>query len=437
MKNFRYISSIPQQEEYEDPLRNEKGILTDFVNYECLKYNHNELELMNAIYTTMNRILDKSGLMLVFKGGNVMRLINKNLKDNLTSMPEKIIMDIFEPFLKQSDNDFTIFVNPNKRFYEKYVLKLSDKLFLGLKKIRKDIMSDLPRYFEFFRLNKEEQKNIMNDYRKELEAKKLRFNPTTDKYIILDDPDDPTSDVLVYESTTKKKNFLYNSLNLSLEFPDPRGDPIKFYLLRTKMNFLVNQRNIAGELIDISIPHKNDSNMAKLNTTKKFKKYLRENIYESYNEEYGFTYYVVNIHYLIKDLHRILFEQFEFPWSNQKYNKRIARLIYFIFIDYLNTHPFSLDTLIEIISDYDHFMDQISKSRHLEFNKNPYLQNIFDSTILLMNKITSSESKQFRDYRKLLMDYSEAIIRICNAIYDYMSGNEELEEKDLYELDIV
>ena len=113
--------NISDEEKYEDIDKNIKNILTDFVNENFLKYNENQLYLLDLIYTVLTPFLKKYKLKLVYKGGNVMRLISNNLREYLSPIPNDIIYDVFRPFLQQSDNDFSIYINPNIKNYDKFI----------------------------------------------------------------------------------------------------------------------------------------------------------------------------------------------------------------------------------------------------------------------------------------------------------------------------
>jgi hypothetical protein len=440
MKRYKLIEIIKNVSEYVDPLKEQKSILTDFINENFLKYNQNELELLHLIYRFFNPILKKYGLILIFKGGNVMRLINNNLKEYLYPIPNEIILDIFEPYLKQSDNDFTIFINPNIEQYDTIIKNISYITYEILADIRSELILSPGKYFNIFKLNNTQIDKLFRDLNKKLNSNSVRLHRTFDKKIILKNELDSKSDIMVYDDLFHKQSYIFNSINTSLEFTDPKGKIIKFYLLRSKINFIVNNtQNIAGELIDISLPHKNDAEMQQLNSSEKFEKYMRDNIIEQHNSEYNFDYYMINIHYIIKDLIRILYKQFEFPWSNEKYTKRVARMIYFIFIDFLNEYSFSIENLEKIKYDYNKFITQLISLNEKLLNDNGYLQKVFIETLELAFKLKNSEKNKdnFTNYLLNLTNYSYSITRICNKLIDYLKGKIKISEKNLYELDIV
>lgn len=437
---YKFIEILPNKEEYSDPLKEQKSILTDFINKNFLKNNKNELLLLQIIYKSISPFLDKLGLKLIFKGGNVMRLINNNLKEYFYPLPNEIIFDIFEPYLQQSDNDFTIFIDPNLEYYDEIIKNVSYKIYEILSDIRNDLVLLPNKYFDIFNLNLNKKDELFRELSIKLKANTVRLHQTFDKKIVLSNENNPKSDIVIYEDLFNKKSYIFNSINLTLEFKDPRNETIKFYLLRSKINFIVdNSVNIAGELIDISLPHKDDFEMQKLNSSKKFEKYIKDNIIEQYNSEYDFKYYMINIAYIIKDLFKILYKQFEYPWDNEKYNKRVARMIYFVFIDYMNEYNISINTLEDIKYDFTKFTNQLVSLNEKLINENGYLQIIFIATLGLAYKIKNTEKnkKNFENYLLTLVKYSNAILKISDNLISYLEGKIKIKEKRLYELDIV
>lgn len=432
MSRFRLVSIIPQKDQYVDPEREIKSKLTTFVDRNLLTHNENELKLLKLLYSVVEPIMHENGLKLVFKGGNVMRLINNNFKDYLPPDSDKIIMDIFEPFLKQSDNDFTIFVDPNISNYNVHLNQLSFEIYERLDRVKDYLMTDLPHFFNLFKLSQQEIMKRFDELEKELNVHEVSFKGTHNKYIRLENIRDKKSKVLVFDDNLSRNTFIYNNLNTSIQFIDDGGNLIKFYLLRMKINFLLNMKDdIAGELIDISIPHRDDSEMTKLNTTEKFNKFMQENVESYYNLEYDFNYHIINIKYIIHDLYRILFLSHKYPWEESKFAKRIARLLYFIFIDFINDRPISFDNFMSIRVIFGRFIFAILTLKQTKTGIKT-LDDIIISTLKI-----KEDSSNFMMYIDLLKQYSDAINRICYNMLKYIVGTEYIDEKLLYSLDVV
>lgn len=427
------------EDEYKDIFRPAKGILTDVINNSFLKYNHNQLELMKEIYTTFNNsgITEK----LIFKGGNVMNLINQNFMKYLQPAQQLLVIRFFKPFLKKSDNDFSIFIDPNIDNYDEYFTRLNMMAYDLLNKIRNNIKTNLSLYFNIFTLSKEQKKLIFDNAKNELtetelfgKVTKLKLNPINNQIILLDKAENYKSDINIYDYG-KNKSFIYNSANFSLKFLDDNKNIIRFSLLRSKINFLINNSdNMAGELIDISFPHKQDYEMSKLNTKHKFDNYIKNNVFKGHTKD--FTYYIVNNHYLVKDLYKILFETNKYPWLDNKYEKRIARLIYFIYLDYLNGRKVLLSQ--KTFNNMSNNFKQVIKS----INNN----KLYKNKIKVLNDITIATLKFIKDpninlddlekYIKTLYYYIDAIEKINSDFIKIVTGKSALLDLDLFNLNI-
>lgn len=260
-----------------------------------------------------------------------------------------------------------------------------------------------------------------------------------DKIIDLKNPKNPKSDVEIYEDTSGEESFIYNYINYALQFQDSAKHIIKFYLARTKINFKINgSKNIAGELIDISIPHRKDSQMSKYTTSKKFKKNLDKHIIKNHDADRDFDYYSINIEYIIKDLMNILYTQNVFPWDDTKYLKRIARLIYFIFANHLDRYRMYVRNLRNLQKQYMYFIESIQTLENVPELKNKYLKMIIANNITLVSKTkTDKQINEFAEYILALVKFSKAIIRICDNLTLYMTGKTTISTNYLYGLDIV
>lgn len=390
--NIVFKKVYEQSEEYIDEVRPIKDTLTDFVNDNFLKYNGNELALVKLIFEVFNTMiktvrkqykLTKYDIVFVFKGGNVLRIINNNMMEYFPPGSDEIIRKIYLPYLKQSDNDFSIYLNPNLRRYKEISEKLIWCIYESLNKIREIYLSNLPHYFDIYNLSYKQRDKLTQKLIKDLnelkivDVKSISLSPTFDKFIKFDKDEN----ILIHDIQNKPTTPYYNSVNQALKFKSPVGGVIKFDLARTKINFLINKNiNISGELIDVSVPKKEDTHMKQFNTTKRFHKFIKKNIIQDlYNEEYDFKYNLINMHYIIHDLIKMLFVQREFPWKDIKYAKRINRLLYFVFLDMLDKIHITPNKL-NIIKD---IMDVFKKS--LKNKKS--IKKIHQGNLMLISRL--------------------------------------------------
>ncbi len=416
--------------DYEDPMKSIKNTLTDFVDEEFLNKNLYIIRLLALVYQQMNPLLDKYGLKLIFKGGNVMRLVNKNIQEYLAPDIKQLIENTFGDYLKQSDNDFTIFVNPNINNYELLLTQITYEVFHKLDKVKKRIMDNLPHYFDIFNDNKSVVRGKFMKLKRELGVKSVKLYPTQDKEIVFTNN---KKNISVFNNDMSTWGFVFNSLNTTLEFRGGPNDIVKFNLLRSKVNFILNTKvEAAGELIDISIPHKRDQSMRKFTSTPIFNKYMKNNVI-TVKTSYGFSYHMINVNYIVHDLMRILFVQFEYPWLASKYEKRLARLLYFIFIDELNKlKMLSLSNTGKLANMFKNFLFQIAHGcpNYLK-NKSKSLQKIcYYSQDLPKN----SEHTQYVNFIK---KYVRSIQVILRRMQQYFAGRSGIQDTTLYKLNVV
>src|SRR5690606_38761436 len=109
-----------------------------------------------------------------------------------------------------------------------------------------------------------------------------------------------------------------------------------FNLTRTKLHFTLqdqdgNQQPVEGELIDVSINHRDDTRL------RHFFEHLGSQIVtytlKHPDTDVTLTFKSYSLEYVTSDLEGILFLSFEVPWEDPKYVKRLNRLMYVYFID--------------------------------------------------------------------------------------------------------
>lgn len=156
-------------------------------------------------------------------------------------------------------------------------------------------------------------------------------------------PTDPNQRYTVQYEVGSNDSIMTVQSNTTIEkqVSTKKGDRylIKFNLIRTKINFNfvietkrggVRGFNIGGELIDISIPHRDDNKSTHF--YHEYKKHVQ--MYKlSYPQKPDFLFRSYKYTYLISDLEYILFIYVDLPWEDNKYLKRINRLFYLYVID--------------------------------------------------------------------------------------------------------
>ena len=370
-------SSIEQTTEYKDDNRGLKDTFTDFVNDVIL---NNENSLFNFLYIVTELFQDaislykiKQGLkendvFFILKGGNVLRFVAKNFLFNISGGTADILLNFYSKFFKRSDADFSIIINPSLDNYENVFNDMSLLTYNLLKHIQSIFKINKTRFFEWYKYDDIEKKVLLNDLYKEVQKLELSENDTwkTQKIIGLSFQNISTNNKLSYINPTDiavrfKERFnlntdtllwpidntndeIYVSYNEALSFMKDRL--IKFNLIRAKYGFSVhyydqiNKKNdvisIGGELIDVSIGHRDDAFVSKFyNSVNQYISLFELNI----SETRLFKFRSYSLIYLFKDLYRILFIDVSYPWNDAKYVKRLNRLFYIGYIDLFTKFP--------------------------------------------------------------------------------------------------
>jgi hypothetical protein len=201
------------------------------------------------------------------------------------------------------------------------------------------------------------------------------------------------------------KNNLYVTINDSLYWNTSSESIKSFLLLRIKYNIVAYCRygkksdddrtygffNIPSEIIDISLDRKKSSTNIALYENH-FTKKLRSYIYV-YDTKYdrnklnvifmGYTYFG-----FIYDIVNILFKENEYPWNDPKYEKRLYRLLFFIYIDLIVNNK--INVIPEILSyidnnsEYDKLIVLLKNTTTLYVIQ--HLNKITSLTFLIYNK---------------------------------------------------
>jgi len=366
--------------------REYKDLCTDIVNDDILDYQdlYNFLYIISSIYIDVindyikQQNLKSDDIVFVFKGGNIFKLIGEQFWNYLPGKASEFIIEHYKDFLKRSDIDFTIYINPALEKFDLYFEELTYISYLIQILIRKILTHNKSICFTWFRYNKPFKQKILLKWLEKLktsnsindDTNKIFYNnkfqninlindkavKSTKPYIkqndkIIEYTNDKTQKML-YEIDSLDSEFLYTSINKALEFS--MGDLItKFNLIRTKINFnitmidsktqIVKKFPIGGELIDVSIGHKIDKELEHLFHNKS--SYLANiqwknnkfNIFPNKITEFYIT--CCSLEYINYDVSKILFRTVKYPWDDRKYKKRLYRLFYTCIVDlFMNTN---------------------------------------------------------------------------------------------------
>jgi len=426
-------------EEFEDENKELKAFLTDFVNQEFLSDNKNIFTILELIFNNYNETLSeykkKMGLrendiIFAFKGGNIFRVINLNIQKELPGYVSDIIATEFDKYFKRSDNDFSIYVNYDLPNYQQVYDQVSILSYYILQNINNIFSSKLDEYFKIFTLNDKlfAQKfaNLTKTINQSLGTtyKSIKLIERKDIYVRREGDYNIT-----YSIENSESSFFYNSLNTALEFQQGKF-LTKFDLARTKISFEIlastDKKISSGELTDVSLPHRDDTEMKNIMDKYTFDDFVMSDFapklhFSPENTKYSFDYRIVNSKYLIEDLMKVIFSQKPNPWSDPKYEKRVARLIYLIFINYIETQGLnqnSMEKICCLVGETIQSLHKISYGYYPSPNlNNIYLEDLIHQVLLLSEKQKGVEFEKFISRVISEINDVETIIR---AIQRYM-----------------
>lgn len=157
--------------------------------------------------------------------------------------------------------------------------------------------------------------------------------------------------------------------------PPPRVT--KFNLVRMKINFVavmsdntshgdeaqgLERKRLAGELIDVSIPHRKD-----LDVIQTFQRHREHgDVFQKYvavdaSGEHNLSFESYSVAFMIHDLTRMLFHDRVYPWHDVKYEKRLKRLFFMYLVDILSPSnekgqahtPLKASSVMAILNEFE------------------------------------------------------------------------------------
>jgi hypothetical protein len=520
-----------------------QGIVTDLITNEFLKTDENVSKYINLITTIFDKAImlykrykkiDNNYIHFVYKGGNIIRIVLRDLMHELPGKVSELIHEHFSPYFKKSDADFSIYINPQMDNFEEIYEDMTNLSYLLLIEIKGLLFNNKEKYFNLHRnktniikqklakvlddlnnsnavkedktsryYNKKFIRLILGDFEvnadqidknKENTLNKIKDSSRSD-FIITYDKEYPENykgkiqmnlynlislnemkegnDVaLNYLIIRQKKAFdnvpkveFYISVNKTLSF-EKNNKLIQFNLVRMKCNlkciiekhsqtdtnFESNLKtyNLAGEMIDVSIPHKNSDGFSEI--FQNVGDYLHTFSYEDPTNKNNFKFTGASIKYLAHDIEKILFVHNYNPWTDVKYGKRVKRLLLLYLIDllssskrftlletrnYLNNFkvtcitPFIDHKIKDKISDV---MIELDKNLKIVKEDNYYFSNFIEFYKKLLIKLKNNDDTDFQNYVILLKENFDIIKNILQTNIDYSYINRgNINTNNLYE----
>lgn len=343
--------------------------------YNFLKLVYTHIEDAVNLYKQQYS-LEEDALTVLFKGGNVLRMVAKTLFDRVSPEARDLLVQKYDPFITRSDADFSIIIDFNKLNgldYEKVRQDIGTIAFDTLEKLRGEFEKNPTKYFNFLQLKDEVASAKLGEYLDQLN----KADPLKDEHSKWSNAQFQQLQLLNYRANPNlscdflgafdftyaaakegkereiigtvinaKRNWITNSLNRTLQFIKgaQKERNIQFDLIRSKVAFEVTfnlsnvlpQRKVfAGELIDISVPHKADSKLPGF--LKNLNHEIAEYTLKFKEADDSFKFKSESIEGLVNDLSVVIFAQSR-PWEDAKYLKRLNRLFLLSVIEMLSTH---------------------------------------------------------------------------------------------------
>lgn len=362
-----------------DANREIKDISTKFIINEFFKTPNKLYNFINLVYKSLEEDLnlykkqnefDNESIFLIFKGGNVLRLIANKIFDLLPPLARNSLQHKFAEYFQRSDADFAVYVDEKKikaKTYDEVYSDVNALVFSSLNNIRKELKKNHQKYFDFSTIKPQAAQNIMKYYLvNKLEKEVPILNKDNDtwykakfeQFQFLDKHANNTpncgyfgqydyrfdtlgDEKIIITRLSDSTDWISNSDNRTIKWAiqiDP-GKMIKFNLMRSKIYFdytyikdgVTKRKPIGGELIDVSIPHRSDDNL------RHFFDNIDENVSifnlsKNNHEEVALKTY--SLSELADDLQYIVFRQTDRPWeTGGKYIKRVHRMMFLQFVE--------------------------------------------------------------------------------------------------------
>lgn len=452
---------IPRDDsEYVDYSAEIKGITTKFITSKFLSSHEIMTNFLWVISNAFSaRIVDfiaenklKNGdITFMYKGGNVLRFVALKYLTKFPGNIEYEFVKMYGDAIGKSDADFQIFVNNNIQNYDEIHKKTRLMSLSVLAKLRDFFVQNKGKYFNFYKLDKSYREEQLSKCLEDINKSECIGNPKSPFYqakfmslkfsddivgspkhiprimgrhdiFITTDPEGNTLTYPIYINDKVNRDEMFVSLNEEITIDNPSA-LVHFALSRIKFNFSSicidknnneQEINIPAELIDVSIPYRDDSNAQHFNVDRHTKLY---NIIM--DDDKYFTVRAYNKSHIIDDLSQILFIQNKFPWMDTKYMKRLKRLLIFCFFG--DIYRFSIETNIHILKNISKVMNELEKMN----DKTAIVAFSYAQLTELIESLKTVQSLKFTNksssFHKFFIDMKEIIRKMEHDIDFQMS----------------
>lgn len=367
-KSSEQMKTRPIKQQLADVSTNTVIQNLDDIDYEAFIFEfYTSMNIVITRYAELKKMRVPEDICFFYKGGNVFRIL---LNDIVNLLGNKEYLKL----MRRSDADFQIFVNPSIKNYDKIYNDISTLATFVLYSMKYNMQAS---DYNFTRTFETYKHTMHNDIQKIIKLTKLNIDSSTPlninvlsrKDFVIDSYNFHGEDHVVYKEADSILNNIqkipsshfYISKNSSIKFV---GNTFvnEFDLLRMKMNIVLQITNhgptavkipIPSEVIDVSIPKKDDSKLYHLaeNASKFIVKYIFK--------DGQFEFWAPSLQYMISDVDHILFSQHQFPWHDKKSAKRVQR--YFLSILMLSIISGSTKNILERVVSYKNELAKLVK----------------------------------------------------------------------------
>lgn len=441
---------------YEDLDREIKDLSTSIVVNQFFLSPDTLFRFMKLVYSTIDEglktykndhALEEKAISVIFKGGNILRIIAHQLFSHLPYDSRSILQAHYDDFFKRSDIDFSIIINEAKLkelAYDEVLKDITAITYNALNEIRSELVARPEIYFNLFQLKSkiirenfklyldkfnlmESIKDIENTHwnqAKFLELQFLNDHANQDMICKYEGKYDNRFDFtqgkksILGRSISKTPHWIMNSINTTLGWPfeNDATKLIHFYLVRSKVQFEVvyadkdhklARKPIGGELIDVSIPLKDDDNLKEI--IKHYDAWISNYNFSLDNTEDNLNLKGESITGLAEDITGIIFHQYDRPWEANKYEKRLYRLFFLSIVEMLGQNNHSNENLLDYIATVKDIINQSKPSSAIDelINKHSSLSinnQLYAGIIKVINNIAISSKEDDEKNLQAMLD---------------------------------
>jgi len=136
-----------------------KKVIDAFVIDHMLGKPESKMKFLNLIACGYNDVIDRyrakhnlndKQLLFIYKGGNILRIHKKRAMQYLPAKTQLLVNEKYDPDFQKSDDDFTIYIDPNHPNFDNIINDVNSLSFSILEIIRDELAAHRKEYFDFY-----------------------------------------------------------------------------------------------------------------------------------------------------------------------------------------------------------------------------------------------------------------------------------------------